>query len=324
MPDANTLPVAAPAQRAVAIDVNDPVALYLDSHVFEQLQRVARLMCSAGLAPSHLRGQDKIADCFLVTAQAFRWRMDPFAVAQHTFVLSGKLGYEGKLIAAVVNSSGKLNGSLSYRYTGDGPDRGIIVSGRLKDSAEDREITGTLAGWRTSNEKWRTMPDQMLAYRGAREWARRHMPEAVLGVSAEDEIDAPRMVNVGPDNARDITPPATPAAAIEAALKDDDELGPERVTPQGQGEGAGEVAPPAPPPAPEPPAPVVFRFLALKGGIMTYATAEDMRDKIVSMIAKITPEARKALREKNAAILAEISAAGHGDAMLDIDRALGG
>lgn len=205
-----TLPTAA---RNVAVDFNDPVAVYLDSDIFAQLQRVAKLMSSASLAPAHLRGEGKLGDCFLVAAQAFRWRMDPFSVAQHTYVLSGKLGYEGKLIAAVVNSSGKLQGSLDYRYSGSGDARSVTVSGKLVGDTEPREITGTVGGWRTSNEQWKKNADQMLAYRGAREWARRYMPEAVLGIQAEDDLAPQRSVTM-----RDVTPASTPAAAVAALI----------------------------------------------------------------------------------------------------------
>lgn len=208
----NALTTSAP--RAVAVDVNDPVAIYLDSEVFSQLQRVAKLMSSASLAPAHLRGEGKIGDCFLVAAQAFRWRMDPFSVAQHTYVLSGKLGYEGKLIAAVVNSSGRLQGSLDYRYSGVGDQRTVRVSGKLLSDTAAREITGSVGGWKTSNEQWKKNPDQMLAYRGAREWARRYMPEAVLGIQAEDDLAPTRNVTM-----RDITPTDTaPVAAVSAIL----------------------------------------------------------------------------------------------------------
>jgi len=207
-----TLPTAA---RSVAVDFNDPVAVYLDSDIFAQLQRVAKLMSSASLAPAHLRGEGKLGDCFLVAAQAFRWRMDPFSVAQHTYVLSGKLGYEGKLIAAVVNSSGKLQGSLDYRYSGSGDQRSVTVSGKLLGDAEPREIVGTVGGWRTTNEQWKKNPDQMLAYRGAREWARRYMPEAVLGIQAEDDLAPQRSVTM-----RDVTPASTPAAAVAALIDD--------------------------------------------------------------------------------------------------------
>lgn len=208
---------AASAQRSVAVDFNDPVAIYLDSDIFAQLQRVAKLMSSASLAPAHLRGEGKLGDCFLVAAQAFRWRMDPFSVAQHTYVLSGKLGYEGKLIAAIVNASGKLQGSLDYSYSGSGDLRSVTVSGKLVNDAEPRLVVGTVSGWKTSNEQWKKNTDQMLAYRGAREWARRYMPEAILGIHADDDLagSAPTSVTM-----RDITPPAasTPLAAVSAAL----------------------------------------------------------------------------------------------------------
>jgi len=171
-----------------AFNPDDAVTLYMDVAVFAQLQRIARLMCSAGLVPAHLRGDDKISDCVLVVAQAFRWRMDPFAIAQHTFVSSGKLGYEGKLIAAVVNTHSSVTQRLDYAYSGEGQDRKVVVFGRLRGEEKDRTVDGRVRDWATTNEQWKKNPDQMLAYRGAREWARRHVPEAVLGVLADEEV----------------------------------------------------------------------------------------------------------------------------------------
>lgn len=195
------LPKPKGTQQQVSVDVNNPTSLYLDTAVFAQLNRVATMMCSSGLAPKHLQGPDKIADCILVVAQALRWKSDPFAVAQHTFVTQGKLGYEGKLIAAMVNSSGKLKENLNYEFSGEGDGRKVVVSGTLKSSDKTREIDGDVGRWKTANKFWKDNPDQMLAYRGAREWARRHMPEVLLGVNSEEEI-APRaqMVDVTPTN----------------------------------------------------------------------------------------------------------------------------
>jgi hypothetical protein len=200
-------PAQPPTRLPVAYDPDDPVSLYMNTPIFEQLQRVAKLMCSSGLVPAHLRGPDHQADCFLVAAQAFRWRMDPFAAAQHTFVTSGKLGYEGKLIAAVINSSAKLERNLAYAYSGEKGTAGrtITVIGLLRGENEPRTVEGSVSSWATANEKWKSMPDQMLAYRGAREWARRHMPEAVLGIQAEEEVQ--EAVTLTPDrNGRYVAP----------------------------------------------------------------------------------------------------------------------
>jgi len=182
--------VKAPATAVATYNPDDPMSLYLQGSVFDQLQRVSKLMANSALVPAHLRGEDKQADCFLVVAQAFRWRLDPFAVAQHTYVLSGKLGYEGKLIAAVINSSSRLAVKLGYEYKGEGQDRAVRVTGTLKGESKPREVIGSVKQWRTErNPKWLDLPDQMLAYRGAREWARRHMPEVILGVFADEEVE---------------------------------------------------------------------------------------------------------------------------------------
>jgi hypothetical protein len=197
--------------RPLAVDVSNPLSLYLDTGIYGQIMNVSEMMAKSALVPAHLRG--KPSDCWLIVSQAMRWKMDPFAVAQHTFVTQGKLGYEGKLVAAVVNASGKLKTPLSYKYEGSGDARKVTVSGTIEGETTPREITGAVAGWKTSNEKWAKMPDQMLAYRGAREWARRHMPEAVLGVTqTDDELPQP---HIGPDAARDVTPAA---ADLDAAL----------------------------------------------------------------------------------------------------------
>jgi hypothetical protein len=186
-----------PQSTVTQFNPNDPVSLYMQTNVFEQLQRVAKLISSSGSIPAHLK--DNVSDCFLVAAQAFRWGMDPFAVAQSCYVLSGKLGYEGKLIAAVVNANSQLAKKLNYEYSGSGKQRQVRVFGTLKGEVEPREVLGTVEGWATGNKQWVTMTDQMLSYRGAREWARRHMPEAVLGVYAEEEL--PEVVR-GAENAK--------------------------------------------------------------------------------------------------------------------------
>lgn len=207
--------VKAPRAEVAAFDPNDPVALYMNTGLFEQLQRVAALMSKANVVPEYLRGPEKLSDCFLVVSQAFRWGMDPFAVAQCTYVLKGKLGYEGKLIAAVVNVSGRLTAPLKPTYRGAGPDRIVTISGQFKQEAEPRTVEGSVRSWGTENKMWKDDPDQILFYRGAREWARRHMPEAVLGVQAEEEVDVATLVDVSPRSA--LPEPSSTAEMMEAA-----------------------------------------------------------------------------------------------------------
>lgn len=145
---------------------------------------LAKMMSDSTLVPVPL--QKKPADCLLVIEQAIRWGMSPFAVAQCTSVVHGKLMYEGKLVAAVVNANGNLEKRLSYDYSGEGEQRTIKVSGTIKGEGE-RIVEVVLKDVKTSNEQWKKNVDQMLAYSGARIWARRHMPELMLGVYTPEE-----------------------------------------------------------------------------------------------------------------------------------------
>lgn len=174
----------------------------LDTGMFDHMSRIAKLMASSSLVPEHLNrfkrvaGEDvamdpdeALANCFLVVNQAVRWQMDPFAVAQGVFVLKGRVGYEGKLIAAVINSHPLLTERLSYKFSGEGQARKVTVAGKIKGDEEAKTVDGSVSQWKTNNDSWTKITDQMLSYRGAREWARRHMPEAILGVYADEELE---------------------------------------------------------------------------------------------------------------------------------------
>lgn len=194
-----------PAQpRREQVAVESAIAV-LDTAMFEHLTRIAKVMAASSLVPAHLNavrkvgGQDvvieereAISNCLLVVNQAVAWRINPFAVAQHTFVHKGKLGYEGKLIAAIINKHPSLVKRLTYDYEGTGEKRKVTVSGRIAGDNVDRSVAGDVATWKTtgSNSPWSNVGqhDQMLAYRGAREWARRYLPEVVLGVWSDDEV----------------------------------------------------------------------------------------------------------------------------------------
>ena len=157
---------------------------------------LAQMMARAKLVPSHL--QDKPGDCLLVIEQAARWGMSPFAVAQSTSVISGKLMFEGKLVSAAVQSSGILSSRLAFDFDGEGASRAVTVKGTIRGEDEPRTIRVTLAEAKTSNGMWTKQPDQQLCYFGVRAWARRHTPEVMLGVYSPEEMETPRDTFAGP------------------------------------------------------------------------------------------------------------------------------
>lgn len=152
----------------------------------DQAMRLAEMMSRGRLMPEHLRNP---ADALMVVELAMRLGMSPFAVAQATSVIQGKLMLEGKLVGAALNASGILSSRLDYRHTGEGASRAVTVSGVLKGETTAREVTVTLQEAKTSNGMWTKQPDQQLVYAATRVWARRHAPEVMLGVYAPEEFD---------------------------------------------------------------------------------------------------------------------------------------
>lgn len=160
------------------------------NNIGEALQ-LAEVMAKANLIPDHLRG--KPGDCLLIVMQAQRWGMDAVSVAQSTSVVHGKLCYEGKLVAAALYAMGAIEGRLRYEFSGAGEQRSVRVIGRPRGAGVDQIVEGKVADWKTGNDQWKKQPDDMLVYRGTRQWARRYAPEALLGVYTPDELeDAPQ------------------------------------------------------------------------------------------------------------------------------------
>jgi len=116
--------------------------------------------------------------------------MSPFAVAACTSVISGRLNFEGKLVAAALNGSGIMSSRLEYEYSGSGPDLKVTVRGTIRGETKPREITLWLKEAKTTNGMWVKQPEQQLCYAGTRVWARRHAPEVMLGVYSPEEFDA--------------------------------------------------------------------------------------------------------------------------------------
>ncbi|SDT85651.1 hypothetical protein SAMN05444156_3248 [Verrucomicrobium sp. GAS474] len=169
-----------------------PNAFLLDTARYEHIWRIATSMAAASLIPKHLKGntaEQARANCFLVVNQALRWGMDPFAVAPETYEVGGKLAFQGKLVAAVINARAGLAKRLCYAFTGKGDAMTITVSGTLLGESEPRTITLSVGDAKTENKMWKNDPEQKLVYSGALKWARRHAPEIILGVYSEDDVD---------------------------------------------------------------------------------------------------------------------------------------
>jgi hypothetical protein len=173
----------------------------LDTSKFEHMQRIATVMAETSTIPDSLR-MDKegaelpqrtvIANCFRIVNQAVRWGMDPFAVADCASIVHGRMMWEGKLIAGVLDA--KLGVQLQYDFNeGAGQELGITVSATLPNETKVRTIFGRVKDWhRGAKSPWANEGawKRQLRYMGAREWARAHKPSVMLGIYTDDEMDS--------------------------------------------------------------------------------------------------------------------------------------
>lgn len=139
--------------------------------------------------------------CLAVTIQSCRWEADPFGVIQKAYITRSKdgserLSYEAQLFAAIVNTRAPLAGRLKLVYSGEGATRKVKVVGTFL-TGEEREVETPAVGkiGVKNSPLWISDPDQQLAYYGIRAWARRWVPELMLGIYSPEEFEAPALVD---------------------------------------------------------------------------------------------------------------------------------
>lgn len=217
MNDLQTLPTSTVTTASLVLDVN---------HMGNMMEFAKVMASGVATVPKHL--QKNVGDCMAVVMQAVQWGMSPFVVAQKTHLVNGVLGYEAQLVAAVVNSSGALNGRLKVNFIGPWDEFkkrnfpkemesqvGISVYATLKGDSEATVLPAFYLSSITirNSPLWKNAPDQQMTYLAQKRWTRMFCPEALLGVYTTDELQE-----------KDITPqyeqPAphmSPAERIRAA-----------------------------------------------------------------------------------------------------------
>src|SRR5215213_10590544 len=149
----------------------DPVD-FLDTAKFEQMMRVARAMAMASLVPDHLKVftladgsrcmkldeaiksgtplfldvEASTGNCFLICNTAVQWQMDPFQLAQVTYVQRGRVGFEGKVIQAVLS---RRLGPFDFEYSGSGENLKITVTNQRPEDQKRVSVEGTFRQWAT-------------------------------------------------------------------------------------------------------------------------------------------------------------------------------
>lgn len=185
---AQTMNSASELERLLQKDYSPRYMLEGDS--MDKMMMLAEQMASSKLSvPEHLRGN--VGDCLAIITQAMLWDMNPFAVAQKTHVVSGRLGYEAQLVIAVVQNSGAIRGSIRFEYSGDGANVACRAGAVLRGESEVTWGEWLKASDVTTKNSplWKTNARQQMSYLQAKNWSRLYCPGAILGVYSVDELE---------------------------------------------------------------------------------------------------------------------------------------
>ncbi|MAC84331.1 MAG: hypothetical protein CL624_09375 [Arcobacter sp.] len=182
----------------------------------DKMLTLAKIMSTSTVSiPKHLKNE---GDCLAIIMQSAQWGMNPFSVAQKTFLLNGVLGYESQLVSAIINNNAPIKQRLEYEFFGpwenvigktkekvsqkghkypvsdstpqDELGVGVIVRATLQGETKPRELNLLLLQVTTRNSTlWAEDPKQQLAYLAAKKWSRLFCPDVILGVYTHDEAE---------------------------------------------------------------------------------------------------------------------------------------
>lgn len=197
----------------------------LEGDSMDKMMTLAEQMATSKLSvPEHLRGN--VGDCLAIITQSMLWNMNPFAVAQKTHVVSGRLGYEAQLVIAVVQNSGAIRGAFRFESRGEGANVETRAGAVLRGEADVTwgEWLSAASVTTKNSPLWKTNPRQQMSYLQAKNWSRLYCPGAILGVYSVDELEdapaftAPAARRADPDTG-EIAAPTLPPYAADAFTK---------------------------------------------------------------------------------------------------------
>lgn len=204
------------------------LAIMFNDRLFDRCKQIAGYMAKAdGFTPPHLIGKSEA--CFAVVTRAITWKLDPFSVMQSTYQTpGGKVGYEGKLVQAILENSGQLQGPVTYELFGDwnkirGKHKkaqgqrggeyyvsdwkpedeiglGVIVRAQVKGEPGPRELEFYLtSAWPRNSTLWALRPDQQIKYTACRAFGNIAAPGILMGVPFDTDADGRgSMIDVTP------------------------------------------------------------------------------------------------------------------------------
>lgn len=189
---------------------------------FKELYDIGKMFATSKLVPDAY--QNKPMDCTIAVDMANRMGTSPMMVMQNLYVVKGKPSWSGQACMAMIRANKEFK-NVRPIYTGErqGDSWGCYVQAENRKTGEiirGTEVTITMAKaekwYQKDGSKWQTIPEQMLAYRAAAFFARVYIPNSLMGMYVEGEVD-----DISKPEREETTDPFAPD---EETLKETEEI----------------------------------------------------------------------------------------------------
>jgi len=168
----------------------------MDVGIFEQMQRVGRMLALSPMFPEHLRKgsqEQAIANAVLVVNMAMRLAEDPLTVSQNIYFVGGRPGWSTSYMISKANQHGVFKNPIDWDVSGRGDSLSVTAFAEMTGTGKRVAMTCDMAmakaeSW-TRNAKYKSMPETMLRYRSAAALIRMYCPQVMVGIPAQVEVE---------------------------------------------------------------------------------------------------------------------------------------
>ncbi len=188
-------------EMMIVSEKNEIATPFSSAENFQKIFDIGKMFASSQLVPQNYQG--KPMDCTIAVDMANRMGISPMMVMQNLYVVKGKPQWSGQACMSLIRGSSDFK-NVRPIYTGERNTDSWGCYIRAEDKVTGETVTGTevtiamakAEGWYSKKDKygnetskWQTMPEQMLAYRAAAFFARVYIPNALMGVAVEGEVE---------------------------------------------------------------------------------------------------------------------------------------
>ena len=168
---------------------------------FKEIFDIGKMFASSSLVPQTYQG--KPMDCTIAVDMANRMGVSPMMVMQNLYIVKGKPSWSGQACMSMIKASPIYKNVRPVYFGEPNTDTwGCYVRAEDKTTGEvvnGAKVTIQMAkdeGWYSKKDKygnetskWQTMPELMLAYRAAAFFARVYIPNSLMGLYVEGEVE---------------------------------------------------------------------------------------------------------------------------------------